>query len=282
MKYVALEPLILLDAVARLAPDSTRTTLRSWIKEGRIFLDGEEAKHPNQPVAIGQILTMGTRPRYAPGKLPLLYEDKDLVVIDKPEGLLSVATVFEKGETAHALLKSKYKPSKVYVVHRLDQDTSGVMLFARNEKAQEKIKSLLEKHEIERVYYAIVEGKLKGDGTWESYQYEDKNYLVHNTTDAKKGKRAVTHYLVKEVSKYYSLLEIRLETGRKNQIRAHCQMAGCPVAGDRKYGAKTNPLKRLGLHAHLLKFLHPLSGKSMQFTSPFPKEFFTLFPSLSQ
>lgn len=278
MKYNVKEAAPLLEVLALMAPDSTRTTLRSWIKEGRVSVDGEPCFQANSPIQPGQTIDLGPRPRFAGYNVQILYEDKHLVVVDKPEGLLTVATDFEEEETVHAILKAKFKPGKVYVVHRLDQDTSGVMMFARSLPAQEEIKARLEEHTIERVYYAIVEGTPPAsEGTWESYQYEDGNYVVHNTEEATEGKYAQTHYKVVKKRKHYTLLEIQLSTGRKNQIRAHCQMAGCPVAGDKKYGAKTNPLKRLGLHAHFLGLFHPISGKKMQFTSPLPKVFKEFF-----
>ena len=205
---------------------------------------------------------------------PILYEDDDLVVVEKPSGLLSVSAAFEKEETAHALLKVHFYPRKVYIVHRLDQDTSGVMLFALNEVSCEKLKAQFEAHAIERAYTAIVEGHVdKLSGTWESYQFEDKQYKVHETDEAGKGRLAITHFKTLAATKRYSLLQFRLETGRKNQIRVHCAAADHPIAGDKKYGAKTNPLKRLSLHAHLLAFQHPISRKKMHFEAPPPEPF---------
>jgi len=178
-----------------------------------------------------------------------------------------VATAFEKGETAHALLRKKYHPRTVHVVHRLDQDTSGVMLFALSEKARDKLKEMFEKHSLQRVYCALIEGKLPQEqGSWVSYQFEDAQYYVHNSDDPAKGKMAITHYRVKESSKRFSLLELTLETGRKNQIRVHCQAAGHPIAGDKKYGSSCDP-GRLCLHAQFLGFIHPITGKQLSFTS---------------
>ena len=192
--------------------------------------------------------------------------------------MLSVATAFDKTNTAHSVLKAQFKPRQVYVVHRLDQDTSGVMLFALKENCFEAMKKIFEKHDIDRVYYAIVEGNLdSSSGTWQSYLYEDANYHVHSTTSAQTGELAITHYEVKAANKHYSLLELKLETGRKNQIRVHCQQAGNPVVGDKKYGATKNPLKRLGLHAYMLAFVHPSTHKKKIFTSPLPEVFLKIF-----
>lgn len=274
MKLVAKENMSLMEALGELSPQSSKTTLRSWIKEGRVNVDGLPVKKGDVTILEGQQVELGSRPRFAQAGVRILYDDQHLVIIDKPSGILSVSTAFEKGETAHAFLKAKYKPRRVHVVHRLDQDTSGVMLFAFTEQLRDSIKKTFEKHEIDRIYYAVVEGSLTEEaGTWKSYLYEDANYFVHSTQDIRKGVLAVTHYKVKARSRQYTLLELKLETGRKNQIRVHCQAAGHPVAGDKKYGAKTNPLKRLGLHAHLLGFKHPVTGKDMSFESPIPEAF---------
>jgi 23S rRNA pseudouridine1911/1915/1917 synthase len=282
IKFTASENMTLIEGLALLYPDSSKTTLRSWIKEGRVFVDGRPCKLTAQLLLKGQKIELGEKQMYAEGDLRILYEDRHVVVVDKPVGLLSVATAFEKGETAQAFLKNWFRKksptTKVFAVHRLDQDTSGVMMFALTEKARDALKKNFEAHDIERVYVALVEGAiptLKGKGdTWKSYQKEDSNYHVHNVDESSGGKLAITHYLVKEVTKRNTLLELRLETGRKNQIRAHCDNAGYPVVGDKKYGARTNPLKRLGLHAYLLGFEHPITQKKMVFISPVPEAFY--------
>lgn len=277
MKFTASEDILLIDALALLAPDSSMTTRRSWLKEGRVHVDGHPEKQAKALVQKSQTVTLSARQRYAPGNIPILYADAHLVVIDKPEGMLSVAAAFEKGETAHAFLKAKFRTQKVYPVHRLDQETSGVMLFALSEKGRDALKEIFAKHAIERIYLALVEGDVyPKKGTWTSYQFEDANYYVHNTQDPSRGKFALTHYEVKASYKRYTLLELKLETGRKNQIRAHCEMVGHPVAGDKKYGAKTEPIKRLGLHAHHLAFDHPVTGKRMVFDSPLPDVFYKI------
>jgi tRNA pseudouridine32 synthase/23S rRNA pseudouridine746 synthase/23S rRNA pseudouridine1911/1915/1917 synthase len=254
-------------------PDSSKTTLRSWIQEGRVGVDGSPCKRANFPVAQGQQISFSPKKQLA-GNLPILYEDKHLVVVDKPAGMLSVATAFEKGQTAHALLKEKYQPRKVFVVHRLDQETSGVLLFALSEKAYHILKNKFMIHEMERLYVGIVEGKMPpGSGSWHSYLHEDSAYFVHSSPDPQSGSLAVTHYRLLKSSRSFSQVEFQLETGRKNQIRVHCQAAGHSIAGDKKYGAATNPLKRLCLHAHTLAFIHPITAEPMRFTSPPPETF---------
>lgn len=279
MKFTAPEALSLLDMLTKLCPDSSKTTLRSWLKEGRVLVDGIVQKNGSQLVEKGQTIAIGSKQRFVNEKIRILFEDEHLVVIEKPEGMLSVSTAFDKSKTAHALLKSYYRPKQVHVVHRLDQDTSGVMLFALSEKARDLLKIMFEKHDIEREYAAIVEGHLKeSSGTWESYLFEDPNYVVHETADPSKGRLAITHYEVRTATKKYSWLNLKLETGRKNQIRVHCQKSGHSVVGDKKYGAASNPIKRLCLHAYLLAFTHPISHKKLRFSSPIPDEFYQVIP----
>lgn len=270
-----------LNILALLAPESSKSTLRSWIKEGRVFINSVPATRSDQLVQKGQVVSLGTKNRYADeGKtLKILYEDRHLVVIDKPGGLLSVATAFQKADTAHALIKAHYHPKKIYVIHRIDQDTSGVMLFGLSEEGYQGLKDLFEVHDIERTYCAVVEGRPDYPcGTWSSYLYEDAAYMVHSTDDPDLGKLATTHFTLDASTGRYSRLTLVLETGRKNQIRVHCSDAGHPIVGDKKYGATANPVKRLCLHAASLGFVHPVTGKQMHFTSPLPEDFYRLVP----
>jgi tRNA pseudouridine32 synthase/23S rRNA pseudouridine746 synthase/23S rRNA pseudouridine1911/1915/1917 synthase len=279
MKFIPEEDLPLLAILSKMAPDSSKTTLRSWVKEGRVFVDDSSELTANTIVRKGQEVVVGAKPNFVSGKLRLVYEDQHLVVVDKPEGLLSVATAFEKGDTVHSFLKRKYRPRKVYVVHRLDQDTSGIMMFALSEKAYEGLKSIFEVHDLERSYCAIVEGQVKPiQGAWQSYLYEDANYVVHSTTDPSKGRLSTTHYQVQGVSPHYTRLMLTLETGRKNQIRVHCKDAGYPVVGDKKYGSSAKSHKRLCLHACLLAFKHPITGKLLRFESAPPAVFDRFVP----
>lgn len=274
MKYKASQEIRLLDALCQAMPECTKTSLRSWLKLGRILVDGEVVKNGTTIVLPGQTVILAPKEQKVERGLKILYEDRDIVVVEKPTGLLSVSTSFETGDTAHAILKRNYHPNRVGVVHRLDQDTSGVMVFALSERALKGLKEVFAKHEIERKYAAIIEGHLKEkQGTWSAYLIESDNYTVKETKDKAQGKLAITHYKVLGESRHHSFLDVTLETGKKNQIRVHCQLAGVPVAGDKKYGAKGDPLKRLGLHAYYLAFLHPVTGKLVKFDSPIPKSF---------
>lgn len=277
MKYITPANTLLLDALSQLAPTSSKNAMRSWIKDGRVQVDGMTITQANIEVKAGQSVSVGPRKKFLKENIEILYEDSDLVIIDKPSSLLSVSTAFEKGDTAHALLKRHYHPRKVFVVHRLDQDTSGVMAFALNEQTCRDLKDLFAAHDIKRSYTAIVEGRMTiPSGTWESHLIEDANYVVHESRDESVGERAVTHFQVERSDRNYTWLTLTLETGRKNQIRVHCQSAGFPVVGDKKYGAKSNPIKRLCLHAHLLAFKHPSTKKMLTFESLVPNEMMAL------
>lgn len=276
MKHFSSQDGTLLEILGIFFPESSKTTLRSWLKTGRITVDGKVQKLSSHPIIKGQLIALENKQKVVEEDVKVLYEDDHFIVIDKPEGLLTVSTAFETKKTAHAVLKRSYS-QKIYVVHRLDQDTSGILLFALSEEARDCFKKVFEEHSIERAYSAIVEGHMeKEKGVWRSYLYEDAQYVVRETTDHRKGRLAITNYEVVLSTKKYSWLELSLETGRKNQIRVHCSQESHPIVGDKKYGAKTNPIKRVCLHARLLAFEHPITHKPMRFESPVPQEFYRL------
>ena len=211
--------------------------------------------------------------------IALVYEDKDLIVVDKPEGLLTVATEREKQRTVHALLTEYFRKGcgrskkRMFVVHRLDRDTSGLVIFAKNEEIMERLKDGW-KDNVKK-YAAVVHGLCeKGSGTITSYLAEDSAYTVHSTRDAAKGKLAKTEYRVLKRVKKYSLLDVTLVTGRKNQIRVHLASIGHPIVGDTKYGRPDDKQPRMALHARSITFTHPINRKRLSFTSEVP-EFFT-------
>lgn len=273
--------LSLLDRLIVLLPDSTKTSLRSWIKQGRVTVDGTVVTQASLPVEAGQEIKLHPKAKFTTqGEIPILYADRFLVVVNKPEGVLSVKAPFEHEKTLHKYLKATFGTKNVRVVHRLDQGTSGVMLFALEEKTYSALKKMFEKHDLTRKYTAILEGTLEeGEGTWDNTLWEDEAYYVHVGEGQEQGKRAITHFTVLRKTKHYTLVECTLETGRKNQIRAQAAHHGTPITGDEKYGAKKNPLGRLALHAHLLEFLHPITKKNMHFEAPLPENFLRLFRS---
>ena len=282
------KPLPLLDLLAQLYPDSSRTTLRQMLQGNRVRVDGEIEKNAKRVIEPGENVDVGPRGsgRSLPPELTLLHEDDDLIVVLKANGLLTVATSREKETTAQAYLNEylsdKRGGTRIHVVHRLDRETSGVLVFAKNFRTREKLKELFAAHDVERVYVAIIEGTIEpARGTIRSNLVEDRALRMRSVGKPKEGSKfAVTHYRTVETKGGYSLLEVTLETGRKNQIRAHLSEAKHPLVGDQFYGSTVNPLGRLGLHAKVLGFVHPTTGEKMTFTAPLPKAFRTLFPGM--
>ena len=213
-------------------------------------------------------------------KMDILYEDKELLVINKPAGLLTIATEKEMFKTlyhqAREYVKKQNPKNKIFIVHRLDKDTSGLIVFAKNEKVKKELQDNWNKKAYVREYLAIVEGKVKKKkGKIESYLLEDRTFKVCITSSSKGG-LAVTHYETLAVTKSYSLLRISIDTGKKNQIRVQLSSIGHPIIGDKKYGSKKNPLGRIGLHASVLKLKNK---KEYSWFAKIPKEFKTLFES---
>lgn len=255
------------------------------LQQGRVRVNGEVEKSAKRALGADDTVDVGRKAIVAAidPRVSLLYEDDDILVIVKSAGLLTVSTPNEKDETAQAILNDYLRSKRgdrVHVVHRLDRDTSGVMLFAKSFDVREEVKETFAEHDIERVYYAVVQGRPeRKSGTIRSYLQEDeRTFDVRSVTDPVRGKLAVTHYKWIATNGDYSLLEVRLETGRKNQVRVHLFETGTPVVGDSRYGKPSDPLERLGLHAAILGFDHPTTGKRMRFTAPLPDSFRKLFP----
>ena len=262
----------LFDQLLKLFPDSSRSTLRSWVAHRRISVNGRWAKRTDMAVAAGSLIELAPRPLPREGPLRIHYEDRHIIVIEKPSGLLSVAKETGNAPSVHAWLKHRYPGRVIPVVHRLDQDTSGLMVFGLTREAFATLKEALSRGEVQRVYRAVVGGRLEGKGTWESYLLEDRSLKMQVVPKGtSKAERAVTHYASQKVGEVYSLIDCTLQTGKKNQIRVQAADAGHPVAGDKKYGGA--PEERLCLHAHTLTFTHPVTGAKMAFSSPPPPLF---------
>lgn len=268
-------------------PGKNRNNIKSLLRDKYIEVDRKVQTQFNFPLHPGQVVSI--RPRKGSVQqtnyrgIEIIHEDADIIVINKEAGLLTMASDKEKSKTAYAILsahvKKAHPDNKIYIVHRLDRETSGLLLFAKNEQMKNKLQEDWNDTIQERTYVAIVEGKLENQvGTVTSFLIEsEKSLIVHSTQDPKKGKKAVTHYKVINYKRGFSLLKVNLETGRKNQIRVHMQELGHPVVGDKKYGATTSPLERLGLHAQVLAFNHPVSGRLIKYESPIPKKFLSIF-----
>jgi tRNA pseudouridine32 synthase/23S rRNA pseudouridine746 synthase/23S rRNA pseudouridine1911/1915/1917 synthase len=273
MEYIIPSSMKALEALRNIYPDSSRRTLQQWLENGRFQVDGEPLSKENLVLNEGQTLT--SKETFRAPKIPrvkILYEDRYMIVIDKPEGLLSVPLEGENGKKhALGLLRQYMGTDQIFAVHRIDRETSGVIMFARGKESEFRFKELFEKHDIDREYLAIVEGRMKEQsGTWESNLLELPSYHV---IESPEGKTATTHYSVLRRSAKYTYMKLKLETGRKHQIRVHCQLAGHPVLGDARYGSMENPIRRMCLHACTLGFTHPFTKKQFSITSPVPPAF---------
>ncbi len=247
----------LLDRLAQLYPDSSKRTLRNWVKWGRVLVDGKKPK--------GHTVTEEQTVEVAKKESFVLYIDRSIIVIDKPAGLLSVPD--ESGRTsALEQLKAQYRT--VYPVHRLDQGASGILLFARSLDAKRKLSQMFRDHDLTRHYIAIVEGKVaQQQGSW-SFPLEELE--TYDVIVSPEGRESTTHFERLNTTARFSTLKITLETGRKHQIRVHCREVGHPIVGDVRYDSTMNPIKRLALHALTLSFKHPITGKPMHFESKLP------------
>ncbi len=263
-------------------PDRSRTDIKSWLRHGQMRIDGTVTTIFNAAVAPGAKVEVNLGRPFVTlrnPRLQLVYEDDDVIVINKGYGLLSVGTQsHRKEESAYSILRDYVKTqdprNKLYVVHRLDRDTSGLMMFAKSEEAQETLRHNWNNMVLDRLYVALLEGYVKEDsGFVKSRLAENSQFVVYSTDNPEEGKLALTRFRVLKRGNGLSLVEFSLDTGRKNQIRVHSSEMGHPISGDRKYGARESRLNRLCLHARTLRFAHPVTRKDMRFELPVPSRF---------
>lgn len=266
-------------------PHKSRNNIKTLLKKREVLVDGKAITQFDHLLRPGQKVELSTSP--APrGKqmrgINVVYEDRDLVVVNKNAGLLSIATDKEKRDTVYSMLSSYVKEdgrdNKIFIIHRLDRETSGLMMFAKSREVQELLQESWKQTVMERSYLAVIEGRLDpAEGTVSSYLFESKAFIVYSSQDPEKGEKAVTHYRTIKSNEQYSLLRMNLETGKKNQIRVHLKDLGHPVIGDKKYGSASNPIGRLGLHAWVLAFTHPRTREKLRFETSVPGSFLKLF-----
>ncbi len=264
----------------------SRTKVKQLLKYRAVSVGELPATRLDQVLAAGEILTITSEKeggtQYPPCLgLDIIYEDEDILVIDKPPGLLTIASETEKTKTAYHKLTTCISErtggkERIFIIHRLDQGTSGLLVFAKNEEAKHIMQGAWQ--DAHKKYRAIVEGvPQRSSDTISSYLCESKIHRVYSVaTDNGEGKYAQTEYEVVQAEGEYALLDINLLTGRKNQIRVHLADIGHPVVGDKKYGAKTDPIKRLALQSYALAFNHPVSGTPLSFTLDMPPKFKSL------
>ena len=262
-------------------PAEKKKQIRTWLKFQAITVNGRPVSQFDHPLKPGDLVAVRTD-RFAapktrlPSGLKIYFEDAHLMVVEKPEGLLSISSPAEPEKTAYfqltEYLRHKHPRSRerVWIVHRLDRETSGLMVFAKTAPAKEVLQSNWDT--FEKRYEAVVEGRLPAQaGVLESDLDESNPHHVAVRPKSERTRHAITRYRILKTSPQRSLVELTLKTGRRHQIRVQLAHAGCPVVGDEKYGAKSDPAGRLGLHACFLRFRHPVTGAELRFTSPLPK-----------
>lgn len=276
------ESMPLMEFVQDKLPDIKRTDLKSRLKYGHFSINGNVVTHFATPVEPRALVEFNrTRPFvvFRHPRLSIVYEDDDIIVVNKGYGLLSVGTGSKKKEeTVYGILKDyvkkKHPSNKIFVIHRLDRSTSGLMMFAKNMEAQTAMQHNWNNMVLDRRYVAVCEGMMEeNNGMVRSNLSETSQFEVYSSNNRNDGKPATTRYKVLKRSQGYSLVEFELDTGRKNQIRVHAKDLGHPITGDRKYGAKSSPINRLALHAITLNFAHPLTKRLMKFELPIPIKF---------
>ena len=274
--YINNEEITLLNSIKDFKKDLSNKTIKNYIKNEMVMVNGKICTNGGYKLSKGDIVEISYNKKKIPNyNLEILYEDDYLIAINKPSGLLSISNDKEKIVTAYRMVSDYVKASNkgkfIFVVHRLDQDTSGVLLFCKNEKIRDMMQNNWNTIVKKRGYLAIVDGIINKSGTIRSFLKEDRNQFVYSSRD-NTGKEAITHYSLIKKNNNYSLVQVFIDTGRRNQIRVHLSEQGYPIVGDKKYKCKSNPIKRLCLHANMLQFIHPITKKLICIKCDIPKE----------
>ena len=255
--------------------DYSKSKIKSLLKYKKIYINNKNNFKLPINVKVNDVIRIDLVIN-EPLPFEIIYEDDEIIVVNKKAGLLTVANYNEKEITLYHQVREYANKHgfKLFIVHRLDRETSGIVMLAKNERMKVLYQDNWNELVQVRGYFALIEGKLNKNGRIDNLLYEEKNTFVHSS---KLGKRAITNYKPIRYSDEYTLLDVNIETGRKNQIRVHLSELGYPVVGDKKYGSKKNPIKRLGLHAYKLEIIHPITRNKMNFEVKMPKEFNKVF-----
>ena len=267
----------LIDELIKNTSISSKKEIKNYIKHGMVYINNVTVTNSSLILNKNDEVKIYFTKRNIPKiELNILYEDKDLIAIDKPAGLLSISNAKEKEITAFRLVSDYIKKSnpkaKLFVVHRLDEMTSGVLLFSKNLHLKEELQQRWNDFVKVREYYCVVKGKMLSTDRIESYLTMNHFQIVHSTKDKVKGLLAITRYETIKYKNGYSLLRVEIDTGRRNQIRVHMSEAGHPIVGDKKYGSVINPINRLALHASKLELIDPRTNNKLVITSLLPEE----------
>lgn len=282
--HVDADGITLLQFAEKILSDHTATKVKSMMRHHQFAVNGMPSSQFDLELKRGDEFSVNFDQSFRVFKHPriqLVYEDADILVINKGYGVLSMGTDNVKTGTAYSVMREYVKyhnpRAQVFIVHRLDRDTSGLMMLAKSQEAKDAMQHNWNNMVINRKYVAVVEGIVEQEeGVVRSYLAETSQFEVYSTDDPEKGQLAVTRYKRLATGNGYSLMELELDTGRKNQIRVHMKDLGHPIVGDRKYGAQSSPIHRLALHAQTLRFVHPITRKDMNFFTPIPARFRSL------
>lgn len=273
--YVNHEDIKLTQSISNFKKDLSKKTIKNYIKNGMISINNKVITNGSYLLKEGDMVEISYEKKVIPEyNLDILYEDNYLIAINKPSGLLSIANDNEKNVTAYRMVSEYVKKTSnkyIFVVHRIDEDTSGILLFCKDQHIRDKMQNNWNTLVKKRGYMAIVDGKISGSGTIHTFLKENHQQFVYSSKD-NHGKEAITHYTTLKNNSNYSLLQVFIDTGRRNQIRVHLSERGYPIVGDKKYKCLTNPIKRLCLHANILEFIHPVTKKLIHIESNIPNE----------
>ena len=285
--YIADRDSALLQYLYETLAGQSRSSVKACLAHGQITVNGQSTTAYDFPIRKGDrimVLSRGVTVKKRGGetetRVKIVFEDSWLIVVDKRSGVLSMSTGAEGEVTAYSLMSDYVKRmygrnSRIFIVHRIDRETSGLIIFAKDERTKMKLQENWNESVLERKYCAILEGRPQETaGTVHSWLKENpKSLKVSSSPVDNGGKESTTHYRVISSGKHFSLTEFDLDTGRKHQIRVHAAILGCPVTGDRRYGAVENPMGRIALHARSIVFRHPVTGKIMSFDTGLPNAF---------
>ncbi len=285
VEFIVREEVQLLPFLLEKFSGKGRNKVKSLLTRGQVMVGNRVVTRHDHLLTAGDKVTIlqtgSVQQREIMAGVKIVYEDDSILVIDKPPGLLSIATDEEKERTAYRILseyvQERDPKARVFIVHRLDKETSGLMMFAKTEVVKKHLQDNWKDVILERSYIALVEGAVKEkQGTINTWLKESSTKTMYVSRPGE-GLNAITHYQVIEQTSEYSLLAVQLETGRKNQIRVHMQSIGHSVVGDKRYGSRKRPITRLGLHAKILAFKHPVTGEVLRFETKIPNQFQSVF-----
>lgn len=284
MEAISKENIILIDFLRKNFTKLSKNNIKSLLKDGKVLVNNNIQTKYNYLVKINDRVSIRNtkiKSNIYNRDINIIYEDKDIIVVNKPYGLLTIGNNKEKEHTLYHLVsnyvKETNKNNKIFIIHRLDKDTSGLVIFAKSKNIQDLFQNNWNKNIISRNYYAVVKGKLdKKNGILKSYLKENSEHNVY-VTNSKEGKEAITIYNVIKENNNYSLLDINIKTGRKNQIRVQLSNINHGVIGDKKYGVKKSKIGRMALHAYKLVLIDPRNNKKISFKTNMPTSFNKLF-----